>query len=213
MDHVVPKGLFLPPLPLDMVTVPACPFCNGDKSKDDDYFRDMLVIDIDNSHHPIVQELLKGRVARAARRNQSAVARDIRSKSKIVPFYTMGGVYLGQFRGIPLDPARINRIFARITRGLYYRLYRKPLPVDCVFKVLRVDRYRIAQAVQNMKDMGVTTRRTLGNAVFGCMHVLAIEDPSVSRWLQWYYNAFFTVDTNLGILGNNEKTATSERLD
>jgi len=45
-DHVIPECLFVPPLPSNMVTVPACADCNTTKkSQDDPYLRDMLVYD------------------------------------------------------------------------------------------------------------------------------------------------------------------------
>jgi len=180
-----------------MVTVPVCAPCNNEKSSDDGYLRDMLVIDIDNTGHPVVQALLTGKVARSARSNRSQIARDLRDRSRILPWHTMGGVFMGSFPAVPIDTQRANRIFARITRGLYYRLYRRRFPSDCDFVVRRVDRFRVGQAVQVMKDLGQTTCRRLGENVFGCMHAWAGEDPSVTHWLQWYYNVFITVTTNI----------------
>jgi hypothetical protein len=92
MDHMVPRCLFPSPLPSDLVTVPVCASCNNEKSRDDDYLRDMLVIDIDNTHHPEAQALLKGKVIRSMRKNRSVIARDVCAKSVIRPMLTMGGV-------------------------------------------------------------------------------------------------------------------------
>src|SRR5262245_25214355 len=94
-DHVVPKCLFPGNLPKVMVTVPSCRSCNEGKAVDDTYLRDWLAIDIENSRHPAANELLRGSVGRAAQRNQSDLVRDIRSKSTIEAWTTMGGIYLG----------------------------------------------------------------------------------------------------------------------
>ncbi len=197
MDHVVPKSLFPRPLPAEMVTVPACQRCNNEKSRDDDYLRDMLVIDIENTLHPVAQRLLAGEMSRSARRNRSLIARDIASKGAIRPMHSMGGIFLGQFPCVPLDEVRVNRLFARITRGLYYKVSGcRRLPQNCEFEVRRVDRFRLRQAVDLLVRLGCRARRDLGN-VFGCMQVIAAEDPSVTHWLQWYYNVFITVSTNL----------------
>lgn len=42
-DHVVPRCLFPRPLPVKIITVPACDECNGRKSRHDDFLRDLLV--------------------------------------------------------------------------------------------------------------------------------------------------------------------------
>ena len=51
VDHVIPKSLFPRPLSKFMLTVPACKKCNEEKALDDDYLRDMMVIDIENDGH------------------------------------------------------------------------------------------------------------------------------------------------------------------
>jgi 5-methylcytosine-specific restriction endonuclease McrA len=43
IDHVVPRCLFRAPLPMNMITVPACSFCNKAKGKVDTFLRDFLV--------------------------------------------------------------------------------------------------------------------------------------------------------------------------
>ncbi len=73
-DHVIPKCLFKRPLPSNMITVPACSECNNAKSKDEDYLRDMLVIDHFTSSNPTAQTLLNNKVIRSATEGSSKVA-------------------------------------------------------------------------------------------------------------------------------------------
>src|SRR5437667_12176452 len=94
-DHVIPKSLFLSPLPSNMITVPICRACNLEKSRSDGYLRDMLVCDIHASRHPVALALRGGAVIRSARRGRSEFARMARERSKIAPLYSPGGVYLG----------------------------------------------------------------------------------------------------------------------
>lgn len=195
VDHVVPRCLFLRPLPQVMVTVPACKECNEAKAVDDDYLRDMLVIDIDNADHPVARQLLQSKVVRAARSNRSLMARDIRADSQVVPRYSMGGIYLGHCRATPLQVERVNRCFAQITRGLYYKLHRARIPDDYVFEIRRVDPLRKKMAVQGLLDAGVVESRRLGDNVFACMYGRG-EDPFSTYWLQEYYSYMVSVSTS-----------------
>ncbi len=43
VDHIPPKGMFPEPRPSNMLTVPCCMKCNQCFSKDDEYFRTVLV--------------------------------------------------------------------------------------------------------------------------------------------------------------------------
>jgi hypothetical protein len=71
-DHVIPECLFIPPLPLNMITVKACKKCNeGWKSGDDSFLRDFLCIDLQGSTHPIAQTLFDGKVMRSVGSNKS----------------------------------------------------------------------------------------------------------------------------------------------
>ncbi len=197
MDHVIPKCLFVGPLPADMVTVPVCAHCNNKKSKDDDYLRDLLVIDIENVNHPIAQQLLRGKVLRSAQKNRSQIVRDMRAKSVIRNRYTVAGIYTGTFQAVPLEANRVKHIFARITRGLYYKLYERRFPNDCDFRVSRVAGMHVKDAVEIMHSIGGDVTYLLAEFVFSCMHVWSVEDPTVTSWLQNYYNFVVMVTTNV----------------
>ena len=43
-DHIPPKCLFPQPLPNNLITVKACPSCNGGSSNDDQYLQAILVM-------------------------------------------------------------------------------------------------------------------------------------------------------------------------
>lgn len=47
MDHVPPKSLFVRPFPPNLITVPCCKNCNGNKSRDEDFFRLIATLGLD----------------------------------------------------------------------------------------------------------------------------------------------------------------------
>jgi hypothetical protein len=188
MDHVIPKSFFLPPLPSDMVTVPVCEPCNNKKSKNDSYLRDLLVMDLHCSEHPVAKVLMKGKVIRSARSNHSEVARaarEARPKAK----YSINGLYLGHYPSFPMDGVRLNESFATIVRGLYYRLRRIRLRDDYCFKISRVDSLHLHEAYEEMLKMKANGPYVLAN-VFGCLFVYVAEDPHMTSWLLWFYGGF-----------------------
>lgn len=196
-DHVVPKCLFPSPLPSDMVTVRACRECNEDKSKDDEYLRDYFVADLENEGNPLTSGQLRERLHRSARKNRSRLFRDMRERVRRVPVRTPAGLYLGDVYGMPIEGERLNRTFGRITRGLYYRLYQQRLPDDCTFDPQRVKPEFKQATVDMFMSKGPRPIYSIGET-FECTYAIATEDPTVTFWLQRYFNIFITVSTNLG---------------
>jgi hypothetical protein len=135
-DHVIPKCLFIEPLPEFMVTVPACEQCHGPaKSSDDEYLRDMLVLSYGSQGHPIARRHANGSTWRAAGKNRSEVVKSLRDRGKLISRYDEG-LLVGQIGAIPLDEARVRRIFATMLRGLHYKVTEQILPSDAKFEIL-----------------------------------------------------------------------------
>jgi HNH endonuclease len=194
-EHIIPKCLFGGNLPLDNVTIPVCKECNGEKAKDDGYLRDILVTDHQCSEHPVAQSLLEGKVARAAKRNQSQLAKAARKSGRFEPIYTSAGLYLGHGYAVPLEGERVVRVFSLIVRGLYRKLRHERLSDDYLFDVRKRDPLRVEELVTYMQSKGANGPYCLGS-VFGCLFMYAQEDPNVTFWLLWFYNSMFvTVGT------------------
>lgn len=151
VDHVVPLCLFAPPLPLDMVTVPACQPCNVAKSKNDDYFRDMLIVDMFCVDHPVAQCLLAGKMRRSMQRNRSRVAREAVAQQRMESFYSAGGVYLGDVHAVKFEDARVQDIYSMMVRGLYYKILKKRLPDNYAFEIQRLYPSVAGQLFNQMK--------------------------------------------------------------
>lgn len=194
-DHTVPNSVFPKPRPGNMVKVPACLPCNGDKSKDDDYLRDMLLVDWENEAHPMAQGELKGKLIRAIGRGQSHLIRDGRRTRRPTPVLSPVGLYLGTAPAIPIDQARINKMFERIVRGLYFEFSGgQRLPTDCTFEVGKVHPMRKEQTIR-MFDRTGAGKYAIGDS-FDCAYVVAKDDSTVSIWLLQLFNVFVLVTTN-----------------
>ena len=210
-EHVVPKLLFPKPLPQIMVTVPACGKCNDEKKEDDEYLRDFLVIDHENSGVSVIEGPLKEKLIRAAGRGQSLLARDVRDKTQLLPVHSPGGLYLGRALGVPVDHVRANRLFSRIVRGLHFKLYNRRLPDDVKFEVRRLYPQSKQHVVNTLVQMGVQECRSIGDS-FQCMHGIDAKDPTVTYWLMRFFNIFITVSTNFGDSVDDEPTDLPRQL-
>lgn len=125
-DHIPPKGLFGTPLPGNLLTVPACRSCNGGSSGDDEYFRNAIVMSTyrgDNRHGVSGSDAAVRSIKRSARLRQE-FSRSIR----LVPTVSeVGGVERWGL-GFSVDSRRINRVFSRIVRGIFYEETGRILP-------------------------------------------------------------------------------------
>jgi hypothetical protein len=189
-DHVIPECLFKQPYPKNLITVPACHDCNSEKAKNDGYLRDLVTTDIYGSQSPLAQEMLEDKVIRSVRNNKSSLIKEFLPKARLEPFYTKGGIYLGQFPSAPVDSERIKTIFSVIARGLFYDHRRQRIPEDYIFEVFRYHPWDFKAVLDSFKQMHLNGPRILGN-VFGCAYISAKEDPPTTLWLMWFYETFF----------------------
>jgi len=189
-DHVIPQCLFIPPLPLNMVTVPTCKDCNTKKkSLDDPYLRDMLVFDNDCQHHPVVRQLLKGKAIRSARTNRSVVARGAVAAAQrgMQPRHSLGGLYLGHYYLADLDAVTINRILSTIVKGLHYKVLKQRLPDNCTFEIGRLDLLHIDELWAHWQRTTYNGPYQLGD-VFWCAFMYVAEVPGATTWLLFFYS-------------------------
>jgi len=195
-DHVVPRCLFTKPYPLQLITVPACDRCHGEKSRDEDFLRDYLIVDVQGSQSFTAQAIFAtGKVQRSLRRNSSDLLRSVLLAARVEPFYTEAGIYLGDFPQAPIDQQRLERIFARMVRGLYFDVRQVRIPDNYQFVLRRCypqSYNKVREVFRNLKTHGP---RVMGEA-FGCMYAAAKEDIFVTLWAMWFYNrVVFTVAT------------------
>lgn len=171
VDHVIPKALFLPPLPLDMITVPACSSCNLEKSKYDVFLRDHLVSNVDLPANETADRIRTGPYQRAVGRKQSELWKEIQSdRTKKTKLSDEMGNYLGMYVEMSYSHGPMKKAIIFIVKGLYYRLLDKRIPENHSFLVGGIpSREDLLHQFQKLKSLGQVGSAKIGdNTIFVC---------------------------------------------
>ena len=119
-DHIPPQALWGKPRPSDLVVVPSCKRCNGGASKDDEYFKTMIVLKDRAGSHPeavaIRDSVFRGLAKPKKKKFTQRILRSIRE----VGLRTPAGLYIGKEQVYDVDTIRLDRVIERVTRGLYW---------------------------------------------------------------------------------------------
>ena len=215
-EHVVPRALFIEPLPPTMITVGVCHPCNNGKSSDDTYLRDFLLSDLATRKNPVAQTLRGGKLMRSVKRNRSEIARTVVRQARRKPLHSPGGIYLGSPYAAPLETERLESTFGKMVRGLYNHVYKTHLPQDVELVVSRIDRFQIRAAWDEMIKLGATMNG-IHSEVFVCQYLVDAKFPFFSRWLLLFYNTIvievLTLPSNwMETLISDEETAPASGL-
>ena len=90
-DHVPPRCLFLKPRP-HLITVPACENCNNSAKLDDEYFRIVVSVGVENNLEG--QRAWREGVIRTLRRSEKLRQR-VLSNTRAIEVVTLAGVIVG----------------------------------------------------------------------------------------------------------------------
>lgn len=121
-DHVPPRSLIRKPYPTNLWTVPCCTDCNLGFSRDEEYFR-LMIIGM-YCHTPESEELFDGPISRSMDRN---------ARIEELMFGS-----LRPARGeviLDLDHPRIFRVAEKIARGLHFVITGAAYPPNQQFTV------------------------------------------------------------------------------
>ncbi len=194
-DHIPPKTIFAKPRSSDLITVPGCEECNHGWSLDDEYFRTALCLS-DNTADE--RNATAGREA-AMRSLQREEARGFAKMflSRIFPqeVYSPGGIYLGKRLAFNVDLKRIQKVVAKITRGLFYKESDRILPQDYGVSVESNDTLgqmdaKCLRDLQNtiINPLLSTQERIIGGGAFRYRHAIPDDgDGFVSVWALTFY--------------------------
>jgi hypothetical protein len=130
VEHVPPRGLFpkqkdLPPgldLRKQLLTVPSCDLHNSEKSKEDAYLRDILVMNIPNN--TTAQNHFLKAVMRSYQ-ERPALLNAIASTQVAVEVEDSTTGQRQQTLAVQVDATRLNEVFAMIARALYFHHFGK----------------------------------------------------------------------------------------
>jgi hypothetical protein len=186
-DHLPPKQLFTPPLPDDLITVPACVECNNGASTDDEVFRNELSIMAGSF----------GESANAAERIQPTLRGISRNKATLsrivlgavpVEHYSARGVFLGEGFAVPMPSEPRKRVLSRVVRGLYWHHFDHRVASDRVTLTF-VDKSKPDWRGSLSSLLAMPHQRVLvgdGNT-FQYFYGQAADDPGFSFWLLVFF--------------------------
>ncbi len=115
----------------------ACSKCNNLLHLDEEYLRDRLSI---TGHNSAAYEVFQ----QGTRRSYLRPYEMIKTISKLdlinrdtmpVNIKSSAGVHLGNATGIKIDPKRVNPVFVKIIKGLYYQHFNQRIPDTYSFSV------------------------------------------------------------------------------
>jgi hypothetical protein len=121
-DHVPPKAILRKPYPSNLATVPSCMTCNENYSKDEEYFR-LVIIGL-LCHSEESEGLFDGPMARSMDRNNKL--EDLMFNSLQV---------IGGRVALDVEYPRVFRIAEKIVRGMEFIENGNILPFNQKFKV------------------------------------------------------------------------------
>jgi hypothetical protein len=185
-EHVPPKGLFLKPLPSNLVTVPCCFQCNNSYSKDDEYFR-LAVSSLINANR-IGKLVWKDRVIEStlnANRIKGLideVRRGIRPAVLSTSFGDLNGTV------IPVRADIIVSVLIRMTKALLSIVHPEVDRDSLEFEVTQMDQFKL----DSINASGVSAHFThyiVGDGVYRHWRALSAEDTYFGIWVHMFYDA------------------------
>lgn len=190
MDHVIPRSLFLPPLP-HMIRVPACDTCQEEKSWGDDDLAHFVNMDWAGNQHPDAMQQLE-RLARATHLGRSKLGKAFTKGGKQRELVTDAGLYLGDLWevAIPGDNRDMFKTLEYIIRGLHvvrlrglrFDRNKQCLPPACPVVVKMVDRLKAPDVVTRLAALPHELSPVMGKHVAWWLH-LPSTDPEAGVWL------------------------------
>jgi hypothetical protein len=187
-DHVPPKKLFTPPLPSNLITVPACGSCNNGASDDDEAFRNELSI-MSGSFGESAKagERLQPSL-RSIRRNKAALKKAVLGAQPIER-YSAGGIYLGLGYAVPVTRGAQDRVLRRIVRGLYWHHFGAGLTADTHIELAFIDKTKPDwQGALSVLGKLQPQHILIGDGdTFQYLYGRAADDPAFSFWLLIFF--------------------------
>lgn len=192
-DHVPPQSLFPKPR-IGLVKVPCCEGCRTEQSKDDEYFKNIIVLRHDVSSNPVVATVFES-VQRALRREEGrGFTASLLASLKPAEIRSVAGLYLGRGATYNPDYERLDTVMRRTLLGLYFHETRVRLPDTHDARVLSVDGLppltrEQETAVKHMIETALSGRlHLIGDRVFVYAFQQISRSPHVTVWVFQLYS-------------------------
>ena len=191
-DHIPPACLFPAPRPSDLVTVPCCLDCNKGASKDDEYFRMMLVMRR-GATHPAIPKLLDAVHRGLGKPRKRGMLHGMLRSMRSVSVKTPAGLYVGRAEAYDVDLERLGRVADRIVKGLYFKEFGTRLPSTHGIRsfaesgLTEIDSDLRSTIQQTVATLVSKSPRIIGEGVFEYWFQATPEDPATTAWLMRFY--------------------------
>lgn len=205
-DHVPPQSLF-PDHTVGLIKVPACLNCNNDPSKDDEFFRNVLVNDDRVREHPEAQEIVAAYERSLKRPQARGLKAAMLQKKRQFPLVSPAGIWHGHGTVLKTDFIRESRVLTRIVQGLYYHEFQTPHPQGNKITVYSSNTMNKADEAQNVlleliACIKEEDKKKIGNEVFSYGFAIAEDNPAATFWMLGFFNripySVYSVPQNAG---------------
>jgi hypothetical protein len=172
-EHFVPKCLWENNRPPFTRTVLAHTMCNAALSKDNEYFRDVLVFEAGADVHPEVRKLRQGKISRKFTEAPGDIAKTLKDIA-ILPVETQSGIYVEQAPAFLADRTRIDRVLYNVMRGIFYSVNKQPMPMDWRYGIKRLEEIR-SEDLEEVNAQTPPEWHTFGDDVFACRYIFGFS--------------------------------------
>ena len=183
-EHFVPKCLWANNRPAHTKTVPAHEKCNSALAMDNEYFRDVLVIEAGAGAHPEVEKLRSGEFERKLRKKPGEIS-SLLANVKLLPQVTPNGIYAGHSLAVRVDRERIDRVLYNVMRGVFYLVNREPMPLDWEWGISRQEEIPSDALLDIAEQMGPAWH-TFGDDVFACRYIFDYDKGAMQCFMRFY---------------------------
>jgi hypothetical protein len=194
-DHIPPKGLWNKPRPPDLITVPSCSSCNSGASRDDEYFKSMMVFKDKSGSHPEAVAVRPSVFRGLEMPKKIGFARSLVKGIRRVRVQTPARLHLGRRFVFDVDLTRLDRVVERITRGLYWHHRRSRIPDGFEVVVFSEDGLRDLDgpARERLRREFVTPVRnnpcySVGRGVMRYWYASISQQPQALAWVYEFYD-------------------------
>jgi hypothetical protein len=194
-DHIPPKGIFAKPRPDNLITVQACTKCHSQQtSRDDEYFRNALIVREELSQHPEVLKVQPTVMRSLSSPHKAGMLAEFLKNIRLIERVTPGGIFIRKQLALQTDMVRIRRVVQRILTGLFYHHKKHRLPVGydaLVFNDESLQNWRANQLAvwqkKVIKPLLAQNAITIGNGVFSYSFGFDTSDPDTTYWILVFY--------------------------
>jgi hypothetical protein len=179
-DHIPPKSLFNKPRPANLITVEACTGCNASFKSDDEYFWLTTSSRAGAPQSSGAVEASSRAIKHLAREKAAGFRTAFLSSIGPVELKSTSGLYLGKKLGYDVSFTRLNRVAARITRGLFRFVQKGALPDTYVATARALDGFssEVEGDLQQLLAFVMPAQKHTIGSVFSYRFRLVPDDPN-----------------------------------